>query len=121
MDAVGLRDEFSDGNQLRKAGRIAKVSCTVMVIGRKRSPFISFSNCNDYGKSFCWETFPPTSLFPLVHVEFVFLWRKNLEGLCFIVFTLTSLLIEHKLMHTAMGCCGDSLGLLHIIWQIMEK
>lgn len=37
MDALGLRDEFSGRNQLRKTGRIIKVSCVIMIIGRKRS------------------------------------------------------------------------------------
>lgn len=53
---------------------------------RERNLFVSINNCNDYRKPILLATFLPTSLFPLIHLEFMFLWRKNLEGLCFVFY-----------------------------------
>lgn len=77
LKALGLRDEFFGGNQLRKA-RIIKVSCIVTTVGRKRSPFISSNNSND-SNHVHWR-FPPTAVFLPVHLEWFFFGERILKG-----------------------------------------
>lgn len=76
---LGRGGEFPGTNQVRKAGRIVRVSGTVMVTGRKRTP--SINNCHDEIVNHFVGDFSFCSLFPVVQLEFMFLWKKNLEGL----------------------------------------
>lgn len=81
VDALGLRGELSGRNQLRKAGRIFKMSCIVTMKGRKRSPLTSVNNSNDDDHTY-WRL-PPTALFQLAHLKLVWLFFGEGALKCF--------------------------------------